>query len=166
MIFAPTFIIYNPLMNLPIRKKNRMEWYDYSAGWWYFVTICADNRLHYFWEIVDGQMILNTAWHIVYDARASIPNFYDNHVDIHDFVIMPNHTHGIIITDGLWPSLSTIIKSYKGFCSKQIRPHIPTFARQKSFHDRIIRDQQEYERIIYYIQTNPQNRQQDKRYTV
>lgn len=149
-------------MPLPTRKINRMDWYDYSSWWWYFITICTDDRIHYFGDIVNNLMNYTTAGEIAYNNWLQIPYIYHSHVDIHDVVVMPNHIHWIVLLDGSWPSLSTIIKSYKQQCSKSIRQHIPEFARQKSFHDRIIRNQWEYDRISHYIDTNIENRWKDK----
>lgn len=59
------------------------------------------------------------------------------------------------------PSLSSIVKLFKGNITKYAQKHDIMFAWQRSFHDHIIRNTQEYERIKYYIQTNPQNREQD-----
>lgn len=59
------------------------------------------------------------------------------------------------------PSLSSIVKLLKGNITKYAQEHNIVFAWQRSFHDHIIRNTQEYERIKYYIQTNPQNREQD-----
>lgn len=42
----------------------------------------------------------------------------------------------------------------------QIDPNIPVW--QRNFYERIIRDENEYQKIVYYIQTNPQNWDKDK----
>lgn len=148
-------------MQLPKRKPNRMDNYDYSSGWWYFITICTDNRIHHFGDIVDNIMNHTIAGHTAYTHWLQIPSIYWEYVDIDSFVVMPNHIHGIILLNGSWPSLSTIIKSYKQQCSKYIHQYTPEFARQKSFHDRIIRNQWEYDRISHYINTNIENRWKD-----
>jgi len=41
------------------RKNNRLKEYDYSNTGWYFVTICTHNKINYFGEIINGEMILN-----------------------------------------------------------------------------------------------------------
>jgi len=58
-------------------------------------------------------MVLSDAGKIAHDSWINISGFYDSHVDIHDFVIMQNHIHGIVVIDGNSVSISTIIKSYK-----------------------------------------------------
>ena len=52
-------------MDLKERKLNRLSGFDYSNSGYYFVTICTKNRINYFGNIVDGQMILNTYGQIV-----------------------------------------------------------------------------------------------------
>ena len=41
------------------RKLNRLKGYDYSQDGWYFVTICAKNREHFFGKIINGKMYLS-----------------------------------------------------------------------------------------------------------
>ncbi len=68
------------------------------------------------------------------------------------------------------PSLSSIVKLFKWNITKIIQKQwikilfSDSFARQRSFHDRIIRNEKEYNAIKYYIQTNPQKRWEDTFY--
>lgn len=61
-------------------------------------------------------------------------------------------------------SVSTIIRSYKSVCTKHINLQKPAlnFAWQPRFHDRVIRDEMEYQRIAHYIINNPKNWDRDK----
>lgn len=59
-------------------------------------------------------------------------------------------------------NISRIIRWYKGRCSFEIRKIRVDFAWQPRFHDHIIRNRLEYERISEYIMTNPSNWQEDK----
>ena len=59
------------------------------------------------------------------------------------------------------PSLSSIIKLLKWNISKMALQNNIPFWWQRSFHDHIIRNEHEYDRIKYYIQTNPANREKD-----
>jgi putative transposase len=58
-------------------------------------------------------------------------------------------------------SLWSIIRNIKSRVTKYANQHDIIFARQPLYHDHIIRNEQEYQRIKYYIQTNPQNRDND-----
>lgn len=77
------------------RKTIRLQWYDYSSTWKYFVTICTKNRVHYFGEIADGFMKLNALWKYTYTCWKQIEMFHP-HVAVDAFICMPNHVHGII----------------------------------------------------------------------
>ena len=77
------------------RRSIRLRGYDYSRAGLYFITICTQNRLHLFGEINDGIMALNDAGKMVEQIWNKIPNNF-NHTRLHEWVIMPNHIHGII----------------------------------------------------------------------
>ncbi len=78
------------------RRSIRLKGYDYSQAGAYFVTIVAWQREMLFGEIVDGVMNLNRHGHIVRDAWFDLKNHY-RHVELGEFVIMPNHVHGIVV---------------------------------------------------------------------
>jgi O-6-methylguanine DNA methyltransferase len=80
------------------RKSNRLKGYQYDKGGYYFVTICVRNKVNCFGEIGDGSAILNELGEIAQSIWMQIPNHY-KHVHIDQFVVMPNHIHGILIID-------------------------------------------------------------------
>jgi putative transposase len=80
------------------RKLNRKKGYDYSQNGYYFVTICTKNRVHWFGEIVNGQMQLNNIGLIANKILNEISNHFP-HIFIDESVIMPNHIHGILAID-------------------------------------------------------------------
>ena len=82
---------YNP-------KSIRLQNWDYSWDWYYFVTICTKNRENYFWKIIDWKMILSDLGKIIQKFYLEIPNHFDN-VKLDEYIIMPNHIHWIIIID-------------------------------------------------------------------
>ncbi len=84
---------YNPLIHH--RRSIRLKGYDYSQAGLYFITICCYNRKHLFGSIVDGQMILNVFGQVAYKEWLKTPELRPN-VELGEFVIMPNHLHGII----------------------------------------------------------------------
>ena len=74
----------------------RLQHWDYRWSGAYFITICTQNREHFFGEIVDGKMqwshvgiIANILWY-------QIPH-HANNVELGKFIVMPNHIHGIVI---------------------------------------------------------------------
>jgi len=77
------------------RKSIRLLNYDYSQNGLYFITICTRERLPLFGEIVGGVMDLNQAGIMVDKIWREIPEKYSG-VAVDEFVIMPNHIHGIV----------------------------------------------------------------------
>ncbi|HTN19810.1 MAG TPA: transposase [Pelobium sp.] len=79
-------------------SSTRLQGYDYGQNGAYFITICTQNRVHYFGEIKNGEMILNemgklaeTEWLKTFEIRP------DMNLELGAFVVMPNHFHAIII---------------------------------------------------------------------
>ena len=77
------------------RKSIRLKGYDYSTEGAYFVTICTNNWHYLFGETVKGEMIVNDAGQMIVDIWRQIPARYPGN-DINEFIVMPNHVHGII----------------------------------------------------------------------
>lgn len=83
-------------LNRPRRRATRLRRYDYRQPGAYFVTICVQNRKCVFGEIVDGQMQSNEIGKIVIEYWNHIPQHFSA-VELGEYVIMPNHIHGIIV---------------------------------------------------------------------
>ena len=83
---------------LPIRKKNRLQNYDYSLCGAYFITICTQKKQNYFWKNVGAtigrpqDVELSLYGEIVSDAINNIPLIYPSLL-VERYVIMPNHIH-------------------------------------------------------------------------
>jgi REP element-mobilizing transposase RayT len=77
------------------RQSIRLKGYDYSRPGFYFVTICVQNMKHIFGRVIDGKMILNEFGKIAWDFWCQIDSRYQN-TQVDEFVVMPNHMHGII----------------------------------------------------------------------
>ena len=74
----------------------RLQNWDYGWNAAYFITICTQNRECDFGRIVDDQMILSEIGTIVQYHWNLIPTHFP-FVELSDFVVMPNHVHGIIL---------------------------------------------------------------------
>ena len=61
-------------------------------------------------------------------------------------------------------NISRVVRWYKGVCTFEIRKIHADFQWQSRFHDHIIRNDNEYQRIVNYINTNPKNWKEDKFY--
>ncbi len=77
-------------------ESTRLAGWDYSAPGWYFVTICTAWRALSLGEVVDGQMQLSPAGQIVAEEWLRTPQVRSD-VALDEWVVMPNHVHGIIV---------------------------------------------------------------------
>ena len=159
-------------MNLPERKPNRLEKFDYSLAGYYFITICTADRKAILSRIVGApsgrpqEIILTQYGKIVEEVIKDIPKHYKN-TEIEKFVIMPNHIHMIlkIAENGGRPmgapTVSQIIRQTKGVIARKVG--FSVF--QRSFYDHIIRDENDYLQIWNYIDGNPLKWAEDEYYT-
>ncbi|HOP11047.1 MAG TPA: hypothetical protein PK629_06125 [Oscillospiraceae bacterium] len=154
----------NGQTEFPARKQIRLQGYDYASCGAYFCTICISDRTIVLWDNVGAdsirpneQPLLSKYGTIVDTAINNISQYYP-HIIIDKYCIMPNHVHLMIFIlpdeNGRMisaPTLSTIIGQMKRWVTKQIGFSIW----QKSFNDRIIRNEQGYREAWKYIDENP-----------
>ena len=159
------------------RKPNRLKGYDYSQPGYYFVTICTKNRNEYFGTIRNNMMFINKYGLIVRKQWLWLEQQY-KYVKLDEFVIMPNHVHGIVEiksdvgTNRDLPlqkqkldknenpikikSLSELMGAFKTTSSKHIHiTGLEEFVWQRSFYEHIVRNEKSLEKIRWYIKNNP-----------
>ena len=161
-------------------ETSRLKNCDYGSSGYYFVTICVKNSECVFGNVDDNKMILSEIGKTAEKFWLEIPAHFP-FVKLDEFIIMPNHIHGIIIIDNhrdvacnvstrtnnkimsiISPkrgSLSTVIRSYKSNCTKTINKiqNKFNFQWQPRFYDHIIRDEKSLHNIRKYIMHNPLN---------
>lgn len=153
------------MQNHPNRKSPRMKGYDYSQQGAYFVTICVQNRECLFAQIENGDLKLSPAGEMVKNYWEKIPQKFPD-TFIADFVVMPNHFHGIVFIEKVdgQVTLSQIIQWFKivtknayiqGVKKDSWTPFIEKLW-QSSFYDRIIRDEHSLDMVTAYILFNPE----------
>jgi REP element-mobilizing transposase RayT len=174
---------YNPQIHH--RHSIRLKGYDYSQSGAYFVTLCTHNRECLFGEIVDNEMILNNYGKIVYEEWF-VSTKIRNEIQLfeNEFVVMPNHIHGIVWinsnfidvgANGRSPrqrgpgqkSLSSFIAGYKSSVTKrinQIRQTQGTHVWQRNYYEHIICTETELQRIREYIVNNAIKWENDENY--
>ena len=172
---------------LPERKNIRLQGYDYSTNGIYYITICTQGHLCLFGNIYAGtdsipaRMEMNEAGKMIESMFFETMDYYRN-VNSDLYVIMPNHFHCILSMFGAdiesaptehdSESASTISDVVQTFKRKSTIKYIdgvklgiyPTFKKrvwQRSYHDRIIRNETEYQHIWQYIHENPVKWQED-----
>lgn len=153
----------------------RLKDWDYRNPALYFVTICTKNMILFFGQIKNGIMQLNNLGQFASEYMISINTHKDNAMLI-NHIVMPNHVHAIIELKNkksekkankfgpLLPgSLSSLINHYKGRVTKYANNNnLPWNGWHERFHDHIIRDINQYEKIYNYITTNPLNWKSDR----
>jgi putative transposase len=152
-------------MERKCRKSLRLKDYDYSRAGAYFITMCTESRKPYFEKFPELQKILQTQWS---ELEAMFPE-----IKLDEFVVMPNHIHGIIFI--AWPNpvrvihelplhqrrkmlLFKIIGYLKMNTAKQINHILDRTGQpfwQRNYYEHIIRNEKELNRIRAYIQNNP-----------
>lgn len=146
------------MTNLPKRKPTRLKDFDYSAPGAYFVTICTQNRRKILSNIIVGEGLCALPKNELTPIGECVKNsleFIDVNyigVKIDKCVIMPNHVHIIIsLTGGHGnPPLQSLVGQMKSYVTNKFKSDIF----QRSFHDHIIRGEEDYREIWNYIDTN------------
>ena len=137
----------------PERRSPRLRGYDYAAEGAYFVTVCARRRACLFGAVVGDQMKPRRVGTIVERCWLEIPLHYPT-VALDAFVVMPNHLHGILwlsVGAGHAPPLHRVIGSFKSAATKAATRSIW----QRSFYDRVIRNDEELRALREYVAENP-----------
>jgi len=176
----------------PERKSQRKHGYDYSQPGYYAVAVCTQNRSCLFGVIDNGDMRLNDAGRMIDETWHEIPHPFPN-VELDVMQIMPNHLHGIIVvrevgadlcvrpnpgiengqTQRSVPTpLSNVIKRFKMLTTRRYIDGVNkngwySFSGklwQRSYYDRIIRNEAELTEIRTYICNNPIGWDTDENY--
>jgi REP element-mobilizing transposase RayT len=95
------------------RKSLRLSYYDYSQSGAYFVTFCASQHRQLFGEVQNGEMQLNAVGRVA-AAQWKHLEYRFPEIELGEWIIMPNHIHGILIITG------------KGEASQQKSSALPT----------------------------------------
>jgi putative transposase len=86
----------NKFQNKYCIPSARLQTWDYSNNATYFITICTQNREHFFGNIQNGMMQLSEIGKLAEKYWIETPNHFP-FVELGNFVVMPNHFHGILI---------------------------------------------------------------------
>jgi REP element-mobilizing transposase RayT len=139
------------------RRRIRLPEFDYSQPGAYFVTICTHDRRCILSEIKGGEVRLLRIGSIVLEHWQSIPSRHDG-ITLDEFVIMPNHIHGILVLETQSHPLPGVIGSFKSLSTKAVnavsrQPNDRLW--QRSYHEHVIRSEEAQNRIREYIENNP-----------
>jgi REP element-mobilizing transposase RayT len=154
--------------NQHFHKSIRLVEYDYSQAGAYFFTIVSYKRQEIFGKLSNGQTILSPLGDLIFSVWRGLSEKFPQ-VATDEFVVMPDHLHGIIflqeelprIPEGKSeniPKLGTVIGTFKSSVTRLYRAinkdfHYPIW--QRNYYERIIRNEKELERFQAYIESNP-----------
>ena len=159
---------------IPKRKQNRLQSYDYSSCGAYFITICTAKRYNHFWQNETDAAVgasiarpreieLSQYGKTVDEAVKNISVIYPS-VSVDHYIIMPDHIHLLLSIRAdengrpmVAPTVSRIVQQLKGYVTKRIGRPIW----QKLFYDHIIRSKEDYNEHLKYIYENPMSIQYD-----
>ena len=137
-------------MELPNRKRIRLEDYDYSQNGAYYITICTRDKEKILSEITEPAepgdnpaVVLSPTGKIVDQVLRGLPG-----IDI--YVIMPNHIHFIFFNEKQG-QLASVIRIFKANVTRKIGTNIW----QTRYYDHVIRDEADYLTKWKYIDDNP-----------
>jgi len=147
------------------RRSIRLQGYDYSQVGAYFVTVCVQNRKCLLGDILKDEMRLNDAGRMVERWWVELGNKFPS-FELDEYVVMPNHFHGIIIIVGADLCVRPIPEIVQWFKTMTTNEYIrsvkslgwiPFNARlwQRNYYERVIRNEEEMCRIRQYIADNP-----------
>lgn len=170
-------MLYNFHMQIHHRRSIRLPDYDYTQPGYYFITLTADDGIPWFGEIEAGEMQLNTLGEMVQNEWLNLPQRFPG-IALDEFVIMPNHFHGIIhITEEGQPndkgpgtheafgrpvkaSLPTMVRSFKAAVTLRARRmtgNNDLKLWRGNYYERVILDDRALLAARSYIQENPAN---------
>jgi putative transposase len=151
--------------------SSRLQGWDYGSHGLYYITICTKDRVSYFGEIAPGEegayLTMSAIGEVENANWLKIPE-YHHYVVLDEFIIMPNHLHGILFINNpdktTWAvnkygpqskNLASIIRGFKSSVKAYSTTNNLEFAWQKRFFDRVIRTEKEYQNVRTYIYNNP-----------
>ena len=158
------------------RRSIRLKGYDYTQVGAYFITVRTRGGHLLFGDIVGAKTHLTKVGDVADACWRDIPHHYPN-VDLDEYIVMPNHVHGIVVLLGQdckgtacraptaeqfsrpTPlSIPTIVRSFKAAVTRQVHL-IHCFSKaslwQRNYYEHVIRDDTSLDRVRDYILTNP-----------
>ncbi|MEG4419480.1 transposase [Microcoleus sp. LAD1_D5] len=165
------------------RHSIRLPGYDYTTPGAYFITICSWQRECLFGEVIDHTMQLSPYGKTVLFNWSILPKRYQN-VALDNFIVMPNHVHGIIVlkdspeinytesdklalTKSKIHPLSEIVRGLKTSSARrinQMRCLTGVSVWQRGYYEHIIRNEESLVAIREYIINNSLSWAKDELY--
>ena len=131
----------------PRRRSVRLAEYDYAQIGAYFITVCVHGHKCLLGNVIVDRVELSPLGAAVEACWRSIPDHFQ-HVELDEFVVMPNHVHGIVAIVSESPG-SSCRPAAEGYGTPGDRFW------QRSFYEHVVRNDDDLANIREYIDTNP-----------
>ena len=163
---------------LPKRRHPRLKKFDYSTTGAYFITICTHDRRCMLSHIVgrglapaETKGIEYTLFGEIAEKQLFLLEERYSHLEIDQYVIMPNHIHAIFILHknaagaSPRPTIIDIVCTYKSLTTRECKNNgLSDKLFQTSFYEHVIRGREDYDEIKKYIYENPMHWYYDELY--
>jgi putative transposase len=153
------------------RKSIRLKNFDYSTSGLYFVTICTHNKVSLFGAVRGARVELSRAGRVVQETWNALPSRFPS-VGLDEFVIMPNHVHGILVFNrapnpegaasraptNSKPDLGQVICAFKSLSAIAVKSFLKRSGKpvwQRNYFEHIIGRGENLDAIRRYILENP-----------
>ncbi|UVC27962.1 transposase [Pantoea sp. SOD02] len=142
------------------RKYPRLKHHNYRANGAYFITLVCYRRAPLFGQFIAAELCLTLLGDYVIKTWRALPQ-RDSSITLDAFVLMPNHLHGIIwLNESAQRTLLNIVNWFKAEITRETGIKVW----QRSFYDRVIRDERELLAFRKYIENNPKQWEWDRLY--
>jgi len=161
-LYYPGVVKYD--LRIHHRRSLRLQAFDYSQAGAYSITICTHNRELLLHDETLKERVLS-AWQ---DLVTRFPS-----IALDEFVIMPNHVHGIIMLRGATsgsgaardaasgaPTLGRLVRAFKSVSAIAANEALGRLGQpfwQRNYYEHVIRDEEELNAVRRYIRDNPLN---------
>jgi REP element-mobilizing transposase RayT len=145
------------------RQSIRLKGFDYSTAGAYLITLCVQQRECLFGEVVQGSLQANHAGRMVERWWTELATKFSS-LALDESIVMPNHLHGVLfLRETGAPRLGEVMDWFKTMTTNDYIRSVKTLGWrsfpgrlwQRGYFDRVIRNQEELERIRQYIHRNP-----------
>ncbi len=162
-------------------ESNRLKGWDYGSEADYFITICTKNAVNYFAEIQNGTLIKLPLWYVTKRYWQEICVHFP-FVTVLDFVVMPNHVHGILrvnerneethhdvsllVVNKFGPqknNIPSIIRHFKGAVKRYANKNDIQFHWQSNYHEQILWTDWHFYNVRRYIRSNVESWKEEEK---
>ena len=136
-------------------RAPRLPGFDYRRAHWYNITMVTGDRVPWLAWVEPDRVALTAAGLIARRIWLERPLWFPG-VQLDEFAVMPDHIHAILALPGRGVSLDRVVGTFKAATSRAVMGIVGRRKLwQRSFWDRIVRNEAELRRFRNYVRDNP-----------